>query len=305
MVNLRYGDPEKMQNWDEIKTAFHVARLGTVSAAADVLGVHHSTVIRHIDALEGRLKVKLFQRHARGYTPTDAGRDVMQVAQATDEQFQQLTNRLVGQGDQISGDIVLTSLADLTPDLMPVLGAFQQKYPLVNLTYLTDERVFRLAYGEAHVAIRAGRESQDQDNIVQHLFDVQFELVADQSYLDHFAPPQEPADLLNHRLIGFGAESRAPHYRWLYETLPQVSLSLKCADTQSVRQAVKAGLGLGFLPAMQARQDGFVTVMRSPQEWRSPIWCVTHVDLHRAPKVHALVRHLKTWGKTYSVQVSG
>ena len=59
-----------MQNWDEVRTAFHVARLGTVSGAADVLGVHHATVIRHIDALEQRLGVKLFQRHARGYTAT-------------------------------------------------------------------------------------------------------------------------------------------------------------------------------------------------------------------------------------------
>ena len=51
-----------MDNWDEIRTAFQVARLGTVSGAAEVLGVHHATVIRHIDAIEGRLGVKLFQR---------------------------------------------------------------------------------------------------------------------------------------------------------------------------------------------------------------------------------------------------
>ena len=62
-----------MENWDEIRTAFQVARLGTVSGAAEVLGVHHATVIRHIDALEQRLGVKLFQRHARGYTATEAG----------------------------------------------------------------------------------------------------------------------------------------------------------------------------------------------------------------------------------------
>ncbi|MFT4620401.1 MAG: DNA-binding transcriptional LysR family regulator, partial [Polaromonas sp.] len=41
-----------IETWDEIRTAFHVARLGTVSGAADALGVHHATVIRHIDALE-------------------------------------------------------------------------------------------------------------------------------------------------------------------------------------------------------------------------------------------------------------
>lgn len=294
-----------MQNWDEFKTAFHVARLGTVSAAAEVLGVHHSTVIRHIDSLERRLKVKLFQRHARGYTPTDAGLDVMQVAQATEDQFQQLTSRLVGQGDQVSGDIVLTSLADLTPDLMPVLGAFQQKYPLINLTYLTDERVFRLAYGEAHVAIRAGRENQDPDNIVQRLFDIQFALVGHQRYVDQFGVPNSPAELANHRIIGFDSESRAPHYKWLHDTFPDMTLALKCADTQSVRQAVRAGLGLGFLPSQQAKQDGFVTVMTNPVEWTSPIWCVTHVDLHRTPKVHAMVRHLKAWGKRHGDQASG
>src|SRR6056297_3102237 len=61
-----------MENWDEVRTAFHVARVGTVSGAAEVLGVHHATVIRHIDALEERLGVKLFQRHARGYTTTEA-----------------------------------------------------------------------------------------------------------------------------------------------------------------------------------------------------------------------------------------
>jgi DNA-binding transcriptional LysR family regulator len=49
-----------MNDWDEIRTAFQVARNGTVSGAAEVLGVHHATVIRHIDALEGRLGVKLF-----------------------------------------------------------------------------------------------------------------------------------------------------------------------------------------------------------------------------------------------------
>ena len=69
-----------IEAWDEIRTAYQVARLGTVSGAADVLGVHHATVIRHIDALEKRLGTRLFQRHARGYTPTEAGREETRIA---------------------------------------------------------------------------------------------------------------------------------------------------------------------------------------------------------------------------------
>ena len=66
-----------MENWDEVRTAYQVARIGTVSGAAKVLGVHHATVIRHIDALESRLGAKLFQRHPRGYTATEAGQGII------------------------------------------------------------------------------------------------------------------------------------------------------------------------------------------------------------------------------------
>ena len=102
-----------MDNWDEIRTAFQVARIGTVSGAAEILRVHHATVIRHIDALEQRLGVKLFQRHARGYTATEAGQDLMQVATATDDKFTQLAGRIRGQSDGVSGDLVVTSLVML------------------------------------------------------------------------------------------------------------------------------------------------------------------------------------------------
>ena len=117
-----------MDNWDEVRTAFQVARMGTVSGAAEVLGVHHATVIRHIDALERRLGVKLFQRHARGYTATEAGADLLRVAQATEDQFNQLAGRLKGQGDEVSGELVVTSLGSLAPLLVPVLAEFQQRH---------------------------------------------------------------------------------------------------------------------------------------------------------------------------------
>ena len=86
----------RMENWDEIKTAYQVARVRTVSGAAEKLGVHHATVIRHIVSLEARLGIKLFQRHARGYTPTEAGEDLLRVAQATEDQSSQLASRIKG-----------------------------------------------------------------------------------------------------------------------------------------------------------------------------------------------------------------
>ena len=44
-----------IESWDDLRIALAVARSGTVSGAAEALGVHHATVIRRIDGLEARV----------------------------------------------------------------------------------------------------------------------------------------------------------------------------------------------------------------------------------------------------------
>ena len=146
-----------MDNWDEIRTAFQVAKRGTVSGAAEALGVHHATVIRHIDALEQRLGAKLFQRHARGYTATEAGQDLLSVAGQADDQFTQLAGRIKGRGDEVTGELIVTSLSALSPLLVPTVAAFQERHADLRVRLISDQRLFRLEYGEEQVAIRAGK----------------------------------------------------------------------------------------------------------------------------------------------------
>ncbi|MEM9696925.1 MAG: LysR family transcriptional regulator, partial [Myxococcota bacterium] len=85
-----------MNRWTELRTAYYVAKLGTVSAAADALQIHRATVLRHVEALEAELGGVLFHRHARGYTPTEAGRDLLRIGAATADQFAQLAGRTRG-----------------------------------------------------------------------------------------------------------------------------------------------------------------------------------------------------------------
>ncbi len=92
----------RLNLWTEIRTAAEVARLGRISAAATTLGMHHSSVIRHIDALESRLGARLFQRSARGYTPTDAGLDLMRTAAEVNDQLDQMLARIETSRDQVS-----------------------------------------------------------------------------------------------------------------------------------------------------------------------------------------------------------
>lgn len=291
-----------IEAWDEIRTAFHVARQGTVSGAAAELGVHHATVIRHIDALEGRLGAKLFQRHARGYTPTEAGRDLLQVAQTTDDQFTQLVGRLRGRGDTVTGELLITSLALFSPLLVPAIASFQNIHPEVITRFLTAERLFRLEYGEAHIAVRAGHPPEQLDNVVQHLFTSRTALFASQAYIEKHGMPSGDAGLKEHLFIGADEEdSRAPYYQWMKDRVPRNRVVFRTVDARAVKDAVLQGIGLGFLPVWDARDNpNLVQVGETRTEWDSPLWLVTHVDLHRTVKVQALLKHLKKaaqgWG---------
>ena len=284
-----------MDNWDEIRTAFQVARLGTVSGAADVLGVHHATVIRHIDALEKRLGAKLFQRHARGYTPTEAGRDLLSVAQTTEDQFAQLASRIKGQGEVVSGELLVTAITGIADLISPVFAGFEAAHPHVLIRFLTDMRVFRLDYGEAHVAIRAGSQPQEPDYVVQPLTRLRTALYASRAYVEAHGIPSGIEDLARHRLICHdNPESRAPFYRWLRAHVPDEAITFRITESEAAYEAVRAGLGIGFLPFRIGTTDpGLVEVMPPQSDWEAPLWIVTHVDLHRTLKVQSFLTHLR------------
>lgn len=290
-----------MENWDEIRTAFQVARLGTVSGAAEVLGVHHATVIRHIDALEKRLGVKLFQRHARGYTATESGRDLLAVAQTTEEQFAHLVSRIKGQGETVSGELVVTSIAGIADLLTPVMVGFQEKFPEVQVRFLTDMRVFRLDYGEAHVAIRAGNGPEEPDYVVQPLTRMKAGLYAARSYVDRFGIPASEAEFPGHRFVCTDAEvTRAPFHRWLRATVHPDQIAYAATEPAALEQAVRQGAGIGFMMSFRASEDPNLVEVLSPRpEWESALRIVTHVDLHRTRKVQAFLTHLKDAAKEW------
>lgn len=292
-----------MDNWDEIRTAYQVARLGTVSGAAEVLGVHHATVIRHIDALEKRLGTKLFQRHARGYTATEAGQDLLAVAQATDDQFIQLAGRIKGRGESVSGELIVTSIGGIADLLTPVMTSFQAKWPDVRVRLLTDMRIFRLDYGEAHVAIRAGSGQEEQDNVVQPLVKIRNGLYAARRYVERFGKPASETDFAGHRFVSADqTTNRAPFFRWLRALVHPEQIAYSATEPAALELAVRAGAGIGFIAAYRAVGDAdLVEILPPRDDWDAPIRLVTHVDLHRTRKVQAFVAHLKEAAKDWKL----
>lgn len=283
-----------MNNWDEIRSAAEVARLGTISAAAQSLGVHRATINRHIDSLEQVFGSVLFQRHARGYTPTELGHDLLRVANATEEQLGQLIRKAQSYSNDLDGELVITAVPLLATELLRALNSFSAEYPKVRTRFLSSDALIKLEYGEAHIAFRAGPKPKDPDNVVKLFRELQMGLYATRRYAEQCGVPKNSKDFHKHRFVGADSKSpRAPFLKWMNDHVPSESITFKSNDMSVLQTAILSGNGIGFLPdSFTKERADLIEVMAPLPRWKVSIWIVTHVDLHRTAKVQSFLKHL-------------
>lgn len=295
-----------MDKWAELRTAYQVARLGTVSAAADRLGIHRATVNRHIDALEAAIGAPIFIRHARGYTLTEVGEDVLRVAEKTDALVTDLVGRVRAGKAQIDGQIKLTLLPAFAGCVMPAIVAFQAENPRCQVIIDVSEDLARLEYGEAHIALRVGSKPDHPDYVVRLLGHAGFNLYAHQHYVQRFGMPKNVQDLSGHRFVLPEAGGRRlPFLPWLNAHIRPGMTALSSRHDAVIITAMSAGIGLGFISDHEARARGdFQAVLPADPIWAVPLWLVTHVDLHRTEKVQAMLNAIKASPRTLTEQAA-
>ncbi len=284
-----------MDKWTELRTAYQVAKLGTVSAAADMLGFHRATVNRHIDILEEEFGARIFIRHARGYALTEVGQDVLRVAQKTEELIDDLAGRVQGGKTVIEGEIKLTILAPFAGLLMQAISEFRAENPNCTVEIDASEDLARLEYGEAHIALRAGAKPDHPDYVVSSFGDVGFNLYAHESYIARNGLPTDLNNMAGHTFVTPRLpNSRLPFASWIKEHVAPDMIALSSDDIWVMAEGITTGVGLGFIGDHEARKRGNLRAVLPPNEdWAVHGWLVTHVDLHRTEKVQAMLKCIK------------
>jgi DNA-binding transcriptional LysR family regulator len=144
-----------MIDWDDVRYFLAVARGGSVRAAAVRLGVNHSTVLRRIAQLEGRLGTHVFEKLPSGYRLTDAGQEVLEFANQMEASSNQLETRVFGRDQSVRGLLRVTLAPSLaTHLLMPDFADFARLHPEVEMEILSFGEPLNLTNREADVAIR-------------------------------------------------------------------------------------------------------------------------------------------------------
>jgi len=283
-----------MEHWNEFRTAYAVARLGTVSAASESLRIHRATVIRHIDLLESVLGTTIFQRHAKGYTPTETGLDLLRVAKTTEEQLNQFAGRAKGRKLTVTGELIVTSVEIVAPLVIQALQSFRVDHPATTIRYIASGKLLNLSYGEAHIAIRAGSKPTHPDNVVLPLCNLHSTFYAHSDYVKCYGLPTSESDFVDHWFISHEDPKRTPFFTWLESRVSKHQIVLRSQSQRVLMEGVMGGLGIGFMPTFLANVNPDLHEVIPPQSnWCVPLWLVTHVDIHRTAKVQAISKQLR------------
>ena len=123
-----------MIDWDDVRYFLAVARGGSVRAAAERLGVNHSTVLRRVAQLEERLGAHMFEKLPSGYRLTAAGEEVLELADQMEASSHQLETRVLGRDQSVRGLLRVTLAPPLaTHLLMPDFADFASRWKSCRL----------------------------------------------------------------------------------------------------------------------------------------------------------------------------
>ncbi len=150
-----------------LATFARIAERGSISGAANDLGMAQASASRQLAALEQQLGVQLIQRTTHSLALTEAGAAALVEARALLDGWDALVERFIEDERELSGGlkiVVPVALGQLY--LADAVLRFQAAHPKVSITWLLDDAPIRFAEIGCDLWIKAGKP--DDDTLVVH-----------------------------------------------------------------------------------------------------------------------------------------
>lgn len=274
------------QDWDDLRLFLAVARAGSLSGAARLLGVTHSTVFRRIGAFEARLGVRLFDRLPGGYALTAAGEEMRDSVIRIEEVITALALKVTGQDQRPTGTIRITTTDLLAVGVLPRhVAAFRAEWPEIEIEVIVADTVLDLTRREADVALRIGNPGKET------LIGRRVGRLAFAAYGAADRPPGDPAE---GDWIGYGS-AHGPLSRNLARWWPDARQVYRTNSIIAAHAGAKAGIGLAALPCVLADCDpSLIRAAALPEDFMLDLWLLIHEDLRQTARIRLFLDFMAT-----------
>ncbi|MFL5263933.1 MAG: LysR substrate-binding domain-containing protein [Anaeromyxobacteraceae bacterium] len=268
-----------------------VARTSSFSAAAKELGIPKSTASRAIARLEDELRVQLLFRTTRQVALSAAGTALYDRMTPLLRSVKAALGEIPQPEEAPAGTLKVTAPVDLgVLFLAEVVTRYTARYPAVSVDLHLTGRVVDLVGEGFDVALRVAPKLEDSSLVVRKAVGITAQLYASPLYLARRGTPRGEDELDAHDFVVFRGgpqKLRVPGPRAAAGREPRIV----CDDLLFVRDAVRAGAGVGLLPAFVAEADVVAgTLVRLVPRHERPagnLYIVTPAAKHPSRKVTA------------------
>lgn len=265
------------RNLNDLLSFVTVAREGSFTRAASILGVTQSALSQAISGLEARLQIRLLTRTTRSVSPTVAGERLLQAIGHRFDEIEAELDVLTELRDKPAGTVRITCGDHvLRKTLLPKLAPLLHEYPDIEVEFDVNYGFRDIVADRFDAGVRLG-DTIDKDMIAVPIGPpLRMAAVAAPAYFATRAVPKNPRDLMDHRCINQRMQTSGGLYVWDFERRGKqvnvrVTGQLTFNTSVHIVDAALSGLGIAYLPEEEFEphlQDG--RLMRILEDWCPP-----------------------------------
>ena len=265
------------RNLNDLLSFVTVAREGSFTRAAGVLGVTQSALSQAISGLEARLQIRLLTRTTRSVSPTVAGERLLQAIGNRFDEIEAELDILTQMRDKPAGTVRITCGDHvLRTTLLPKLTALLHEYPDINDEFDVNYGFRNIVADRFDAGVRLG-DTIDKDMIAVPIGPpLRMAVVALPAYFAARGVPENPRDLMSHSCINQRMQTSGGLYVWDFEQLDnqvnvRVDGQLIFNTSSHIVDATLAGLGIAYLPEEEFEPHLWEgRLMRVLEDWCPP-----------------------------------
>ena len=248
-----------MDRFAEIELFVQVAETGSLSRAAEALGLSNAAASRHLQALEDRLGARLVERNTRRLFLTDTGQEFFSRAKTLLADLKDAEDVVNAHTLNPTGMLrISASLSFSMQHIAPLLRAYTERYPNVTVHVEAANRYLDIIDNNIDVAIRTREFEPDSNITVRRLAQTRRILVAAPRYLARHGRPKTLEELAQHKLLIYTYANNPSELRFTRDeqtTALQVKGLLESNDGQILRAAALDGMGILVQPTYIVYDD--------------------------------------------------
>jgi DNA-binding transcriptional LysR family regulator len=280
-------------DWNLIRGFTAVVEHGSLTRAAEHLGLSQPTLSRQIAELESSIGTALFERVARGLKLTNAGDNLVEPARHMMTAARALGMAAASQDHALSGTVRITASEMVSAFVLPsIFAQMAVDYPDIQIEVVASNQISNLLEREADIAIRMIRPTQSA-LIARHIGDWPMGMYAHKSYLERIADKapiratNNIQELIRHRWIGFDqSDQLIAGFRSAGVSIDRGFFHFRSDNHLVNWQALLSGVGIGIgMQWLAEMHPELIPVMTEQALPKLPVWLTSHRELKSNKKI--------------------